>query len=124
MGLHSELLSLLPEPFLLYVFLPSVIHLSTSITLYNTQSLTRSLPPPARRRTPDPIPRSKAKRSHGPKFYYIPHDRIVEEGETVTFQCAVKGTSRGGECEEAERWEEAEIWEESERCEEAERSEC
>lgn len=48
--------------------------------------------PPARRRTPDPTPRSRAKRSHGPKFYYIPHDRIVEEGETVTFQCAVKGT--------------------------------
>lgn len=44
-----------------------------------------------RRRTPDPIPHTKGKRSHGPKFYYIPHDRIVEEGETVTFQCAVKG---------------------------------
>ncbi|KAK4304915.1 hypothetical protein Pmani_023160 [Petrolisthes manimaculis] len=45
----------------------------------------------ARRRTPEPSTRSKARRSHGPKFYYIPHDRIVEEGDTVTFQCAVKG---------------------------------
>ncbi|XP_047736468.1 uncharacterized protein LOC108682041 isoform X2 [Hyalella azteca] len=44
-----------------------------------------------RRYTPEPSARSKQKRAHGPKFYYIPHDRIVEEGETVTFQCAIKG---------------------------------
>ncbi|KAK8746869.1 hypothetical protein OTU49_016869, partial [Cherax quadricarinatus] len=44
-----------------------------------------------RRRTPEPSTRSKTRRSHGPKFYYIPHDRIVEEGESVSFQCAVKG---------------------------------
>ncbi|XP_064106001.1 myosin light chain kinase, smooth muscle-like isoform X3 [Macrobrachium nipponense] len=44
----------------------------------------------ARRFTPEPSTRSKS-RSHRPKFYYIPHDRIVEEGETVSFQCAVKG---------------------------------
>ncbi|XP_050702039.1 myosin light chain kinase, smooth muscle-like isoform X1 [Eriocheir sinensis] len=64
-----------------------------SITVSHWRPLSRGSSPLllARRRTPDPIPRSKAKRSHGPKFYYIPHDRIVEEGETVTFQCAVKG---------------------------------
>nr|XP_053632753.1 myosin light chain kinase, smooth muscle-like [Cherax quadricarinatus] len=45
----------------------------------------------SRRRTPEPSTRSKTRRSHGPKFYYIPHDRIVEEGESVSFQCAVKG---------------------------------
>ncbi|ROT81261.1 putative myosin light chain kinase [Penaeus vannamei] len=43
------------------------------------------------RYTPEPTARSKSRRSHRPKFYYIPHDRIVEEGETVTFQCAIKG---------------------------------
>ena len=41
--------------------------------------------------TPEPTAKSRQRRAHGPKFYYIPHDRIVEEGDTVTFQCAVKG---------------------------------
>ncbi|KAG7174101.1 Myosin light chain kinase, smooth muscle-like 4, partial [Homarus americanus] len=64
-----------------------------SISVSHWRPLSRGSSPllHARRLTPEPSTRSKTRRSHGPKFYYIPHDRIVEEGETVTFQCAVKG---------------------------------
>lgn len=34
---------------------------------------------------------SKRPKISPPKFYAVPHNRVVEEGETVRFQCAVVG---------------------------------
>jgi len=65
----------------------------SSVSISHWRPMSRGASPMllAHRMTPEPSPKTRARRSHGPKFYYIPHDRIVEEGESVTFQCAVKG---------------------------------
>lgn len=35
--------------------------------------------------------KSKVQKCSAPKFYTVPHNRIAEEGDTVTFQCAIRG---------------------------------
>ncbi|OAD58520.1 Myosin light chain kinase, smooth muscle [Eufriesea mexicana] len=46
-------------------------------------------------RSPQLLPRSRSMsrrpKISPPKFYAVPHNRVVEEGETVRFQCAVIG---------------------------------
>lgn len=45
-------------------------------------------------RSPQVLPRSgmsKRPKVCPPKFYAVPHNRLVQEGETVRFQCAVVG---------------------------------
>ncbi|XP_043525679.1 titin homolog isoform X2 [Frieseomelitta varia] len=46
-------------------------------------------------RSPQLLPRSRSMsrrpKISPPKFYAVPHNRVVEEGETVRFQCAVVG---------------------------------
>ncbi|XP_078043308.1 myosin light chain kinase, smooth muscle-like isoform X2 [Augochlora pura] len=46
-------------------------------------------------RSPQLLPRSRSTsrrpKISPPKFYAVPHNRVVEEGETVRFQCAVVG---------------------------------
>lgn len=46
-------------------------------------------------RSPQLLPRgrstSRRPKVSPPKFYAVPHNRVVEEGETVRFQCAVVG---------------------------------
>ncbi|KAJ2954104.1 hypothetical protein O0L34_g2325 [Tuta absoluta] len=65
--------------------------------LLSTASTPRSTPrsTPARSvsRTPGPDPRRLCSppRQMAPKFYTYPFNKVVEEGESVIFQCAVKG---------------------------------
>ncbi|KAM3969006.1 uncharacterized protein ACR2FA_003089 isoform 2-T2 [Aphomia sociella] len=58
------------------------------------RSTPRSTPARSVSRTPGPDPRrlcSSPSRQMAPKFYTYPFNKVVEEGDHVVFQCAVKG---------------------------------
>ncbi|CAH2103686.1 unnamed protein product [Euphydryas editha] len=57
------------------------------------RSTPRTTPARSMSRTPGPEPRRlcSPSREIAPKFYTYPFNRVAEEGDTVVFQCAVKG---------------------------------
>ncbi|XP_067210466.1 uncharacterized protein [Linepithema humile] len=58
------------------------------------RSLSPAVPHGRELRSPQVLPRSatsKRPKVCPPKFYAVPHNRLVQEGETVRFQCAVVG---------------------------------
>ncbi|XP_050361303.1 titin-like isoform X2 [Nymphalis io] len=57
------------------------------------RSTPRTTPARSLSRTPGPDPRRfcSPSREIAPKFYTYPYNRVAEEGDTIVFQCAVKG---------------------------------
>ncbi|KAG5320919.1 UNC89 protein, partial [Acromyrmex heyeri] len=58
------------------------------------RSLSPAVPHGREFRSPQVLPRSdisKKPKVSPPKFYAVPHNRLVQEGETVRFQCAIVG---------------------------------
>ncbi|XP_023315509.1 uncharacterized protein LOC106652366 isoform X1 [Trichogramma pretiosum] len=65
---------------------------STPVRSLSPTSKSRNLKPLILPRAVDRMNLTKRKpKICPPKFYSIPHNRVVEEGETVRFQCAVSG---------------------------------